>query len=150
MLLGMNNYCSSQTASTAYKCPSGFQAGPGWDPTTGWGSIDLPALGNMTGFAVSGLPASSSNGKGQLSTGAIAGIVVGVLVVVISIMVFVVNKMCSKPQPTTMLANHLQPQQQQGGVGAPTVSSMNPVYATNVVVAGRPVQQPGLTIVGKR
>jgi hypothetical protein len=48
--VGRNNYCSSNVASAALACSSGFYAAAGWDPTTGWGSASLAALGNITGF----------------------------------------------------------------------------------------------------
>ena len=150
----MNNYCASQTASAAYYCTSGFYAAPAWDPTTGWGSVDLPALGNITGFAVSGIAASSPAAAATLSAGAIAGIVIAIVVVLAVIGTYTVNRMCAKPVATNNMATRAAPLQVQGhGHGqapAPVVSSMNPVYATNVVVVGRPVQPAGVVMMGNR
>jgi tripeptidyl-peptidase-1 len=40
---GENNCCAGQQGSQTC-CPLGFTAAPGWDPLTGWGSINYPAF----------------------------------------------------------------------------------------------------------
>lgn len=56
VISGHNRCCHANTASgeDARCCASGFTAECGWDPVTGWGSIDFPALKHMF------LPSSSS------------------------------------------------------------------------------------------
>jgi hypothetical protein len=41
---GNNNCCSAQSAAKAVCCPTGYTAAPGWDPTTGFGSMTLSNL----------------------------------------------------------------------------------------------------------
>ena len=79
---GENNclaYGDVDHPSGATCCESGFTAIAGWDPTTGFGSINYVNLLNM----FNGDPASFSSSSGssdELSNGAIAGIVVGCVV----------------------------------------------------------------------
>jgi tripeptidyl-peptidase I len=49
VIKGRNSCCSSQDASSAYCCSSGFSATTGWDPTSGFGSITFPKLLNIFG-----------------------------------------------------------------------------------------------------
>jgi hypothetical protein len=139
VVTGNNNYCSSSQASNAVYCQAGFPAATGWDPTTGWGSITLPALANITGL-FSPLTASptphptrfeadddvSGDSKQNeslfgLSVGAEAGIAVGVVVAVLIGLGLLVFRFCiyakgpaakySAPisQPALVVAHQMQP-----------------------------------------
>jgi len=83
---GENNclsYGDVNHPSGATCCESGFTAIAGWDPTTGFGSINYINLLNM----FNGDPASfpSSKNADSLSDGAVAGIVVGAVAGVVII-----------------------------------------------------------------
>jgi tripeptidyl-peptidase I len=43
------NHCCSGSSSSATCCAAGFESVPGWDPVTGWGSIDYSALETLLG-----------------------------------------------------------------------------------------------------
>jgi tripeptidyl-peptidase I len=93
---GHNRCCSytGDTPSDATCCASGFTTACGWDPVTGWGSIDYPHFEamflqeplawtssdnitcNISADTVS--KTSSSNSKSQNEVGIIVGIILGV------------------------------------------------------------------------
>ena len=71
-----NNKCMANgnityAATTTVCCESGFNASTGWDPLTGFGSLDYPRLQEMF------ISEDSGDSSDKLSDGAIAGIVVG-------------------------------------------------------------------------
>jgi len=75
-----NNNCSGAFYDTTAQqlsrtcCPEGFYATKGWDPVTGLGSLNFPKFYQT---AMSVVSSSSSSSNNTLSTGAIAGIVIG-------------------------------------------------------------------------
>lgn len=76
---GSNKCCafSGVNYNDATCCASGFYTADGWDPVTGWGSIDFTNFAAMFNNTVDYIePSSTSNSEG-LSAGAIAGIVIG-------------------------------------------------------------------------
>jgi tripeptidyl-peptidase-1 len=72
-----NNKCMAdgdiEHAANATCCESGFYATAGWDPLTGFGSIQYPNLAEM----IDNAPVSNDDKDDTLSTGAIAGIAIG-------------------------------------------------------------------------
>lgn len=86
---GNNKCCAGHNISAIVCCSQGFNSVVGWDPVTGFGSLDFSKfLTAMVAFNVSSIKfpssssASSSSSSG-LSGGAIAGIVIAALVVVV-------------------------------------------------------------------
>jgi hypothetical protein len=87
-----NNKCTAGDPATAVCCDSGFYASTGWDPLTGFGSINYPNLNAMVDNApehddgiyfdddINQGDDDSSSSSSSLSAGAIAGIVIGTLV----------------------------------------------------------------------
>jgi len=72
-----NNKCMAYgniaDAVNATCCESGFYASAGWDPLTGFGSIQYPNLAEM----IENAPVSDDDKDDALSTGAIVGIAIG-------------------------------------------------------------------------
>ncbi len=56
---GHNNCCASGDPDDAECCNAGFQAGTGWDPATGFGSIDFPSLQAMFGTVEDNMPTAA-------------------------------------------------------------------------------------------
>ncbi len=101
---GNNNCCSGEPASAVVCCSTGFTAASGWDPATGFGSITMsslqaifqpaPTMSPTISMAPSisprptATPTAAKDGDDKtstssidLSSGATAGIAVGVIVV---------------------------------------------------------------------
>lgn len=80
-----NNNCVEQNSDNTpdypyyFCCAQGFNAMPGWDPVTGLGSVNYTAFETVF-FALGDItPSSSSDKSKDLSAGAVAGIVIGIL-----------------------------------------------------------------------
>ena len=75
------NFCTA--GSPLICCESGFYTTTGWDPVTGFGSINYPNLAYMFDIHANytTITSSSNSNKSKLSTGAIVGIVIAGLIV---------------------------------------------------------------------
>jgi tripeptidyl-peptidase-1 len=97
--VGNNSYCELGNP----KCPSGFEAAVGWDPSSGWGSVTLPNLKTILGS--SGTPTAtptSSQQSSHLSKGELAGVIVGSTVggiIVVAAIAFVIKGFFARPPP---------------------------------------------------
>jgi tripeptidyl-peptidase I len=75
---GINNciaYGDLDHPEDAVCCNSGFAATSGWDPVTGWGSVDYTSL--VTMFDPNYVASDDDGGSNGLSDGAVAGVVIG-------------------------------------------------------------------------
>lgn len=78
---GYNKCCALQNYQiNPTCCQAGFYAIEGWDPVTGWGSVNFPSFAIMASVVAPYYPASN-NGGGS-NNGAVAGIVVGVILAI--------------------------------------------------------------------
>ncbi len=136
---GDNSCCaySGPNPLSATCCGSGFEAAIGWDPVTGWGSMNLPDLAQVFEVAAPYTPSDGSNGNnsGKNSVVALAiGLVI--LLVVIFAAGSIVYCCCCRPKP---------PLSQQSNSGNPTSrnsrSVNQPVPATVVQIATPQVVQ---------
>lgn len=59
---GHNKCCANGLASKAVCCASGFTATTGWDPVTGWGSVNFTALAAMFDYFPTNATSSNSGG----------------------------------------------------------------------------------------
>jgi hypothetical protein len=99
---GYNKCCSSDYSSQAECCESGFFTNVGWDPVSGWGSIDYTSLANLFDVNVTYSAVTASSGSGSdngLSPQASAGIAIAVIVVVLGGAYLVVTRVIRKPLP---------------------------------------------------
>jgi hypothetical protein len=156
-----DNKCCASSFGPPTCCDSGFTATAGWDPTTGWGSIDYPDLYNA--FAVSGggivitddkastddnnnnnpsddNAGSNSGGSNnndddnKLDDGAVAGIaVVCVLVLIIIIMLAVWQPWKSKDAGLAAKA-----EMQANPVGSTQPAQGNPLARANTFTGQTP------------
>jgi tripeptidyl-peptidase-1 len=106
---GHNKCCANQLAAAATCCSSGFYATTGWDPVTGWGSIQFDNLARSLGVSnLSMIPhapvtcQSSSSSLAALSPGATAAVVIVVLVVVIGIVCCIFFGLCRRPMSSSL------------------------------------------------
>lgn len=78
---GNNKCCAGQTSPVC--CTSGFSASPGWDPTTGWGSIDFTDFSSIFKVATTYIPKSNDDDSTSSNDiGVIVGVIVATLVVI--------------------------------------------------------------------
>jgi tripeptidyl-peptidase-1 len=137
---GHNSCCfyNGATPSKAPCCNSGFYAATGWDPVTGWGSMNLPDFAQIFEVASPYTPTNSnSNGKSSSDVLAIAVTLV-ILVVAIVSACGIVYFCCCRPKPPV-------PQQQPAYAPSSTSRSSSrsvnqPVPAVAVQIATPVVQ----------
>lgn len=64
VVVGNNSCCASGDPSQAVCCSSGFIATAGWDPVTGWGSVNFTEFATMFGTSFVGNGTSNNGGGG--------------------------------------------------------------------------------------
>jgi hypothetical protein len=70
---GDNKCCAHNNPALATCCASGFTAVSGWDPVTGWGSVDFPKFAALFGFVVAGIASADDNDDGGSGSGSGGG-----------------------------------------------------------------------------
>jgi len=139
-----NNKCvvySGGDPSQATCCNSGFYSTYGWDPVTGFGSLQYTQLDPMFGVSVNyTIPSSSSSSSSgsTLSEAAVIGIVFGTVVVVVGLIVFGIVSCCNTCCSTSSSSGA------RGGGGA---AGANVVAAHAVYSAGAPTPTTQATTV---
>ena len=79
--VGDNFCCSGSNSASVVCCTSGFYTAIGWDPVTGWGSIDFPVFASVYGTVVTSVT-SSGGGDDDTNTNTTTTIVILVLFVI--------------------------------------------------------------------
>eukprot|EP01038_Epipyxis_sp_PR26KG_P008124 gene8124-11002_t len=84
---GINNCCSSGSSTSAQCCSNGgFTAGVGWDPATGWGSVNYDSFAAIFSISATYYPDEPSGGDKKKSQ---AMRIIEIVVVIIAIIVIV-------------------------------------------------------------
>eukprot|EP01036_Dinobryon_divergens_P033148 gene33148-42870_t len=79
---GNNKCCADANPSLAVCCKSGFQAATGWDPVTGWGSVNFPSLTAMYNISIGPtLAPTSSPTLPAASSGDVAALIIIIFIV---------------------------------------------------------------------
>eukprot|EP01040_Poterioochromonas_malhamensis_P004441 gene4441-4761_t len=138
---GNTKCCASGSSPSC--CSSGFTALKGWDPTTGWGSIDYTEFAAIFQVAASYNGTASSNSSGGNGTSLSSlqiGIIVLVILIALSFVYFAYNCFCRpKPMPQSDLGNVIMVQASLPTPAYVQTQVQNPSYVQNpTVVVARP------------
>lgn len=152
--LGHNKCCaySGSTPSAATCCASGFYTTTGWDPVTGWGSVNYTAFAAMFGATAPASSSSSSSTAGALSTPVVAAVAV-VAVVIALIAAGVVYCRCANKSFTPVAKTDI-PSQSSPDAGATVRRPQKPTRSAKpskpaadleeieIAVASKPPKSP--------
>lgn len=153
---GNNKCCATQVPANAQCCAAGFQAIPGWDPVTGWGSVQFTELGRMFGvdnivetgqpFNCTYDPNSSKYNIPTLSQGAIIAIsVVGSLCCIACIgglIAMCVVACCGRRASPPLSGQQELSQQNAQQLQRASVVGVQPVHAPRIVHGVRVEENP--------
>ena len=130
---GKNNCCASQVPTAATCCPTnGFYAIEGWDPVTGWGSVDFPDFATMGEVVAPYSPDSNGGSSNNSETGLIVGLVLGFTFLAVA--VFAGYYYCVRRPAKDALLRNQQYSSSSSTTSRPTIV-MGTVQSTPVVVA---------------
>jgi len=117
---GINSCCaysgSQTTASSATCCVAGFQSAVGWDPVTGWGSINFPLFSGLFNQSIAYVKSNATNADSNLLTSLFYAyewyIIAGIVLIALFIFGCLWNHCCSK-KPYRPWERRQEEQQQQ-------------------------------------
>jgi tripeptidyl-peptidase I len=145
---GNNKCCANGNPSSAKCCKSGFSATKGWDPVTGWGSVNFLQFAKMFGIThivpLGSSPScpSSSNSNSIIGLSTTIGLTIGLAVAGFIAGAFIYFSCCrSRPKSPPLLpppSAHGTPGRQGQGQGGGRVTSVY-IHNTPATVTLNPV-----------